>query len=145
MTTPAQIITQLETQLQDSADLSYVKNVMIGERESVTNFPVIFIEPLRNDEKDRNFQDADLMIEVALIGYISTREADKQIVGAGNTKGITDLENDIKKAISADRQLNTLAVDTRIKSTVYGRPENAARRLLMTIEVDFRQTATERA
>jgi len=145
MSTASSIMEKLKTQLEGNANLSYVSGVFIGARESVTLFPALFIEPIRNEETSESLAYQRLTLTVAILGYVSVRNVDKQIVGDTKTRGIIDLENDIKKAVSSDRSLGGLAIDTRIRQSVYGRSEHPARSISIEIDIDYAQDETERA
>jgi len=144
MSKPADILSQLKTILENSSDLSYVKNVFLGYREGIVQFPVIILEPVRIVESDGVYGRQDLRLSVAIIGFISVKNKDKQIVGDANYKGILDFENDVKKAISADRTLGGYAIHTTFIETRYEFVEYPVRGFAIDVEVRFRQDTKER-
>jgi len=144
MSKPADVLNQLKTILENSSDLSYVKNVFLGYREGITQFPVIILEPMRIVESDDIYGRQELRFSVAIIGFISVKDKERQIVGDANYKGILDFENDIKKAISADRTLGGYAIHTTFIETRYEFVEYPVRGLAIDIEVRFRQDTEAR-
>lgn len=145
MSTPTAILSALQTQLSGNATLSaYVKQFLLGVRESMTMFPVIVIEPVLNDESDEIHNRQECKLSVTVLAYIRVHDESKQIVGDANTKGILDVENDIKKALSSDRTLSGNCKWLSIKPTRYEFVNFPIRNLEMEIEIEFRQTDTGR-
>lgn len=144
MSKPADVLSQLKTQLENSTDLSYVKNIFLGYREGITQFPVIILEPMRIVESDDVYGRQELRFSIAVIGFIAVKDKERQIVGDSNYKGILDFENDIKKAISADRTLNGLAIHTSFIETRYEFVEYPVRGFAIDIEVRLRQDTEDR-
>lgn len=148
MSTPAQVITALQNQLKNSTALSYVNDefILLGARQGMAQYPCILLEPLPNTEEFRNDQNVkvDIRYFIAVIGYIRITEPDKQIVGDTNTKGIADLENDIKKAISADETLGGIVIDTIIHTSDPDLQEWPVRSVAIEVEIFFRQDRTAR-
>ena len=54
MSTPAQIIDAIVTQLQNSTAISYINDLAIlkGARDDINIYPTIIIEPVYDDEED---------------------------------------------------------------------------------------------
>jgi hypothetical protein len=146
MSKPAEILTQLQTQLQGSADLSYVTdtNVFLGVRENITQFPCIVIEPLGMTELDYVYSKQKLHFRISVVGFIHVTNKDKQIVGDTTDVGILDLENDVKKAISSDITLGGYAIKTEIQETAYEFVEFPIRSFSINLDVMFEQTAATR-
>ncbi len=147
MSTPAQVITALQNQLKNSSALSYINDefIMVGFREGLPQFPCIFIEPMPSEESrnDANTK-VDIRYTVAVTGLVRVTEPDKQIVGDSNTKGIADLENDIKKAISSDETLGGVVIDTIIHTSDKDIQEWPVRSVAIEVEIFFRQDRTAR-
>lgn len=144
MSKPSTILSTLKTQLEGSSDLSYVKEVFIGARENILNYPCIIIEPLGIDESDDIHAQQELVLRVGIFGYINVMTKSKQIVGDANTKGITDFLNDTAKAICSDRTISSNALWTRIITTHFDFVEYPARNFAMEIHIAYRQSSTGR-
>ena len=143
------IIAQIKTQLQNSSALSYVDDnlIFLGARDTINQFPAIVLEPLRVDESSERdvYQSVDLRIFFAVIGYVNIPDPSYQMVGDGSSiKGILDLENDIKKAISGDRTLGGNAIYTWIRTSTFDLDQFPVRSVGIEIEVLTRQTDTTR-
>lgn len=142
MSTPAGIVSALQTLLENDATLSaYVEQVLLGSREagSITLFPTLIIEPLSDEETDLLYTQENNHLIVQAIGLIKVLDKEKQIVGDANTKGILDIANDVKKAIDADRTLSATAIKATIKTTSY-RVDFPLRYFTMNIDIMYRQT-----
>lgn len=141
----ATILNQLKTQLAADATLaSYVKKFFLGVREDITNFPAIVIEPLLNQEGDEIYTRQEMNFRVYVIAFIKVEDPDKHLVGDANVKGILDVENDIKKAISSDRTLGGTCYHTRILQTLFEFVDFPLRSVKMEVEMYFRQNTTTR-
>jgi len=143
------IIAQIKTQLQNSSALSYVDDnlIFLGARDTINQFPAIVLEPLRVDESSERdvYQSVDLRIFFAVIGYVNIPDPSYQMVGDGSSiKGILDVENDIKKAISGDRTLGGNAIYTWIRTSTFDLDQFPVRSVGIEIEVLTRQTDTTR-
>jgi hypothetical protein len=144
MTTPAQALDALRDKLNAISYLSYVKEVLIQKRESITQFPSIQLHAVSLDESDDTDPYVDLSMNVDLYAYIRTQSIEKQIIGDTKTTGILDFENDIKKAIYADPTLGDYCIDSKVTNTVYVEGEHPAKGLIMRVILMFRQNATTR-
>lgn len=147
MSKPTEIISKLQDQLQASADLSYVNdnNILLGTRDNITQFPCIVLEPLGIREIDSTYPKQKLFMTVAVVGFINVMNKDKQIVGDTTDKGVMDLENDIKKAISSDITLDGYAISAKPISSAYEFVEYPVRSVAINVEILFEQVATERS
>jgi hypothetical protein len=143
---PSEILSQLQDQLQASSYLSYVNddNILLGTRDNIVQFPTIVIEPIGMKEIDNVYSTQRLFFNIAVVGFIHVMNKDKQIVGDATDKGILDLENDIKKAISSDITLGGYAIDTNLNTTAYEFVEYPIRSLSINLEILFQQTAATR-
>jgi len=147
MTTPAGILTALKTLLEDSSDLSYVKDteIFLGLREAYNVFPCIVIEKTRSDEqRDDVNGKAKIFMRVVVFGINRITDVDQQLVGSGGLKGTADMENDIKKAISADKTLGGTVIDINFGASVDNTEGWPTRGIGVEIEIEFRQTETTR-
>jgi hypothetical protein len=146
MSKPSEILTQIKTQLQNSADLSYVNdyNILLGVRDNMVQYPCIIIEPLGLLELDYVYPKQKLHFKIAVVGFIKVTNIDKQIVGDSTDKGILDLENHVKKALSSDITLGGYAHKLEIKETAYEFVEYPVRSFSISVDVMFEQIATTR-
>ena len=146
--TPASIVAEIQDVLQASSYLSYINDddIMLGVREGITVFPSIVIEVAGDRLLEENYPYEGRAINVNVIGYIQVFDKDKQLVGDTNTKGVLDIENDIRKAISADITLGLAGVyDTRLLATVQDIDQYPVRGFAVSIEVHYRQDRLTRA
>jgi hypothetical protein len=147
MSKPANILSQLQTQLKNSSDLSYVddNNIFLGAREGISQFPCIVLEPLNIGEVDHAYPKQRLTMTVAVVGFISITNKDKQIVGDATEKGVMDFENDVKKAICSDITLGGYAIDIALTMTAYEFVEYPTRSFSINCEILFEQVSSTRA
>jgi hypothetical protein len=143
---PSEILAQLQNQLKASADLNYIndENIFLGVRDSITQYPCIVIEPLGMIEGDYVYPKQKLHFKIAVVGFIHVTNKDKQIVGDTTDKGILDLENDVKKAISSDITLGGYAIKAASEETAYDFVEFPVRSFSINLDVLFEQIATTR-
>jgi hypothetical protein len=146
MSTSAEILDALKTQLEDDATLSaYVKNIYLGARENMTSFPLIFIEPVNTLETEERYGVQTVKLRAQIIGYIETMNKDMQIYGDAAHKGILDFENDIKKAIDYDRTLDGHAIHSSfVKESTYDIIAYPLRAVGIEIEILFEQLTNVR-
>lgn len=143
---PATILSAIQTQLQNSANLSYITdgNIMLGVRETIPRFPSIIIEPSELAETEYAYPKQRLTFSIAIIGYIEVMNNDKQFVGDATTKGILDLENDIKLALDSDRTLGGAAHHLNIRRSVYDFVNFPVRSVTINIDILLEQTMSTR-
>ena len=146
MSKPATIIGNLKTLLQDSSDLSYVSNnnILLGYRQGLVRYPMIILEPSEDVEEDITHNRQHMTFSIAVMGFIKVSDKDKQIVGSGSIKGVLDMLNDVKKAISSDRTIDSSAIWTRILKTDFDIEAYPVRSFTINIEVEYRQNSTTR-
>lgn len=147
MATPAEVLSALQAQLQNSANLSYVKdeNIFIGARDGITFFPCICIEREEMNESEYAYPVARLTMVVQLIILIKTEQKDYQLIGDGtNVKGTLDVENDVKLAIDSDRTLGGEAIHTEIQDSQDGVQEYPVRSVNLRLSILFQQTRSVR-
>ena len=146
--TPAAILTALQDVLQNSSYLSYINDgdIMLGVRENITTFPCILIEPINDRMLEDDYPNEQRAVDVNITGYIQVYDKDKQLVGDTNTKGVLDVDNDIRKAISADDKLGQNDIyDTRIMSIIHDFEQYPIRGFAITVEVHYKQNRLTRA
>jgi hypothetical protein len=146
MSTPAEVLTALHTQLTDDTTLSeYVKNIYLGIRENITAFPFIIIEPIKTTETEERYGIQTLKMRVAVIGYIQSINKDTPIIGDTNNKGILDIENDIKKAIDSSRTLSGNCIHTSLAGeSTYDISNYPVRAVQINIDILFEQQSNVR-
>jgi len=120
MSTHKEILDEVQDQLQESANLSWLddNDIIIGDREvEKHSFPCLIINHERtseDDEEDINGDDVELTSTISIIGHVKNEDPTMLVTGDGaNEKGIIDLLQDTLKALHADRTLNGLAFDMR--------------------------------
>jgi hypothetical protein len=146
--TPATIISTIQTLLKNSSDLSYIADgdILLGVRESITTFPCLLIEPVNDKIIVEDFPNEQRILSVNITGYVQVYDKDKQLVGDANTKGVLDVENDIRKALSSDNTLGIADVyDSRIINSVHDFEQYPIRGFAINLEVHYRQNRLTRA
>jgi len=144
MSTPAEVMTAVQTLLENDSNLSYVKKVMLGIREEITLFPCIVLEPLDNLELPETYPRQELDFSIGVYGYIRATTKDKQLVGTVAQPGVLDLENDMKLALDSDRVLSCKAYDMAIVRSDYDIKYWPIRGVLMQVVYKLKQTIGER-
>jgi hypothetical protein len=145
--TPSSIVAKIQDILQDSSDLSYVNDydILLGVRENITTFPSILIEPTSDIliQEDYQFEQRELSVNITC--YVQVYDKDKQIVGDANTKGVLEIENDIRKALSADNTLGLTGVyDSRILSSIHEFEQYPVRGFALNFSIHYKQNRTLR-
>ena len=101
---------KIKTILEEDTVLSpYIKAVYSGTRDDipVNMFPCIILEPTNAPEEPVTMpHNTEINFTLTIFGYIKIFDVDKQIVGDATTKGILDLNFDIKKALGAHIDLD---------------------------------------
>lgn len=149
--TSKSIISQLKTYLQDDTTLStYVRSVYLGVRTNIpdSDFPCIIIEPVSNLEDES--QDLNTLqrcyFSAIVLGYVNVIDVDRQVVGDTVTKGIMDLENDIKIALSAFYpNLNSTCISFKFKNSTYDYEKFPIRGVSIEMEFYYQQNRLTRA
>ena len=101
---------KIKTILEEDTVLSpYIKIVYPGTRDNipVNMFPCIILEPTNAPEEPVTMpHNTEINFTLTIFGYIKIFDVDKQIVGDATTKGILDLNFDIKHALGAHIDLD---------------------------------------
>ena len=112
---------QIKTVLSTDTDLSYIKKVFEGFRDMVPedNYPCIYIEPVQSPESPYSTGNrVKINFDIQIIGEMLALDFDHQIYGYTYTetvdgvpvtrtvKGIMDIGNDIKSALSKSMNLS---------------------------------------
>lgn len=141
-------INRIKTLLEDDSTLSgYIQKVYLGVRQNIpkNNTPFIIIEPINETEEDIIYQRQQLRTTFLISAYIMDYDKDRQIVGDSTNKGIMDVKNDIKKALSADPTLNSNCIKFYFPNVLYDISDYPMRGVQIEMEVMFRQDFTTRA
>jgi len=88
---------------------TYIKIVYSGTRENipVNNFPCIILEPTNAPEEPVTMpHNTEINFTVTIWAYVKIFDVDKQIIGDTTTKGVLDINFDIKKALGAHIDLD---------------------------------------
>jgi len=96
------IIKELINIFRNDTDLNYIRAVLVGDRPENYSpmFPNITIEPSSN-MTERILEDRRKLncLKLMIAGAILIDDMEKQILGTNTTKGIMDLEKDIKNTL----------------------------------------------
>lgn len=142
----ADILAALKSQLEADTTLAdYIKAVFLGVREDITKFPCLILEPVSNIEGDEIHNRQELNFRIAVIGFVNVPDPDKHLVGDSQVKGVLDIENDVKKAISSDRTLGGECYHASIMETRYEVADYPIRSFRIEVDFYFRQNTLTRA
>ena len=101
---------KVKTILEEDTVLSpYIKVVYSGTRDNVpvNMFPCIILEPTNAPEEPVTMpHNTEINFTITIWGYIKIFDVDKQIVGDATTKGVLDVNFDIKKALGGHINLD---------------------------------------
>ena len=104
------IFNKVKSILEEDIELKkYIKVVYAGTRDNIpTNmFPVIILEPTNAPEESVTMPNGtEINFTVTIWAYVKIFDVDKQIVGDATTKGVLDVNFDIKKALGAHIDLD---------------------------------------
>lgn len=145
------IINQVQALLLADATLStYVTKVYQGVRSDIPdkNFPCIILEPVMNTE--RNELDSNVLqrlyLKLSINAYIRAHKMDLQISGDATHVGILDIENDIKKALSAYYpSLNGECIHFKFLQSQYDIERWPIRGVSMEVDFYYQQNILTRA
>ena len=148
MSTPNDIILQLQTQLKNSSHLSYVSDdkIFLGLRANFDAYPIICIEPLNLLDNAGSVMGIQyLKLKIALLAYIhmDTGDAEEGIADT-SLNSVLKLENDIKKALDADLTLSGKVYDLNYGQSAYDFSNYPLRGVQIEIELSFKQSAKTR-
>jgi len=114
--------------LEEDIELKkYIKVVYAGTRDDikVNMFPVLILEPTNAPEEPVTMpHNTEINFTITIFGYVKVFDVDKQITGDATTKGILDLNFDIKKALGGHIDLDNECLyfsfpDTRFDFSSY--------------------------
>lgn len=142
------IFNKVKSILEDDAVLkTYVKKVFAGTRDNipVNNFPCIILEPAKAPEKFITMpHKVEIGFTITIYAYIKIYDVDKQIVGDDTTKGILDVNFDIKKALGAYEDLDGECINFEFLDTRFDFDSFPFRGVEMDMEIILRQDFTDR-
>lgn len=146
MSLPSDVFRALTALLQESDDLSYIKQVLEGQREldSITEYPSIIVDYIASDENDDTYSHQRITMTVSINVIVKVFDKDKQIIGTTTEKGILDIINDIKNVIDTDRTLGGQALHTQITSDSITTDNFPVRVLSLTCNILYEQTEGNR-
>jgi hypothetical protein len=149
MSTPQEILLQVQTQLKNSTALSYVDDtkIFLGMRANPDNFPCIFIEPLNIADTSGAVTGIQyLIMKIAIAGFVllDTGTPDEVLADA-SLNSILKLENDIKKSVDADQTLSQKVYCTNYIQSSYDFSAYPLRGVQIEIECKFKQITTTRS
>jgi len=117
MATKEAIWTKVKTTLENDSTLSaYIKKVHEGVNPKLfeapkPHFPCIFMEDGSSSEEIKAFPyQVTVTYSIILYLFLYVYDYAKQIRGDDETKGIMDIEEDIKKALGADPSLGSVGI-----------------------------------
>ena len=140
---------KVKTILEEDTVLSpYIKIVYSGTRDDipVNMFPCIILEPTNAPEEAVTMpHNTEINFTLTIFGYIKIFDVDKQIVGDATTKGILDLNFDIKKALGAHIDLNGECLYFSFPDTRFDFSSYPFRGVEIDMKITLRQSFVTRA
>ena len=139
---------QLVSTLQNDPTLSlYIKQVFEGRRFEIEpdSLPCIMLEPTGNNISEKEMNEVqDVYLNIDLFAFSSAQAADfkKTIVGGPNSKGILDIENDIRACLSSSYSLGDRVIDVKLDPTVFDTidmDKYPVRGMLIPLRILYRQ------
>jgi len=145
--TTKEIFEELQTILANAPELAYVKAIYAGTRENIpqSQFPCIILEPMRMEERNIGFPMVEPRFTILIMGYMRVHDKDKQIIGDDTTKGILDMENDIKTALGPYHDLNGKCLFWEVGSTHFDISAYPVRGVVIEVTFAYQQDARTRA
>lgn len=132
---------------EDTVLSPYIKVVYSGTRDDipVNMFPCIILEPTNAPEEPVTMpHNTEINFTVTIFGYIKIFDVDKQIVGDATTKGILDLNFDIKKALGAHIDLDGNCLYFSFPDTRFDFSSYPFRGVEIDIKITLRQSFVTR-
>ena len=126
----------------------YIKKVYAGTRSDVptSNFPCIFLEPTNAPERDVTMPHGiEIGFGMTIFAYIKVMDIDKQIVGDATTKGILDVDYDIKKALGANVDLDGECITYSLPNTRFTFENYPFRGVEIDMDIMLKQNLVTRA
>ena len=143
------IFNKVKSILEDDLVLkAYIKKVYSGTRKDIptNNFPCIFLEPTNAPERAKTVPNGmEVGFGMMIVGYIKVMDIDKQIVGDATTKGILDVNYDIKKAMGAYVDLDGTCLTYSFPDTRFNFENYPFRGVEIDLDILLKQNFVTRA
>jgi hypothetical protein len=135
------IYSALKSQLENAVGLSYVKQVLGGNRDlnTITLFPTILINYTGEQESQEVYNRFENKIFFTITGVVNVIDPEKALIGDANTDGIMDFLNDVKTALDSDYTLGGVASHIVIGNSQSTSDLYPLNFFALEIEVWFRQ------
>ncbi len=142
------IFNKVKSILEKDIELKkYIKIVYAGTRDDipVNMFPVLILEPTNAPEEAITMpHNTEITFTMTIFGYVKIFDVDKQIVGDDTTKGILDLNFDIKKALGAHIDLDGECLYFSFPDTRFDFSSYPFRGIEIDIKITLRQSFVTR-
>lgn len=119
-------------------NINYVKDVFVGVRESITNFPCLAIEVNRIREEENICGKVELFTDLFIYGFVRESDKDELLIGSGGRKGIVDLLEDVKNALDVDRTIGGEVIHLSIGEARFGVVDYPVRGFELDVSVRYR-------
>jgi len=143
------IFNKVKSILENDAVLeTYIKKVYAGTRADVptSNFPCIFLEPTNAPERGGTLPyGIEIGFGMTIFAYIKIMDIDKQVVGDTTTKGILDVNYDIKKAMGAYIDLDGECITYGLPDTRFTFENYPFRGVEIDMDIMLKQNLVTRA
>lgn len=141
MAKPLEVLNQIQTLLQASSYLTDVvdSNILVGMRDNVVKYPTLIIELLSIREDNAAYGKQRLTMMIGIIGLVNTYDKENQFTD------LLGMENNVKKALSADITQGGYAINTEFGETIYDIVEYPVRSFNIRVDILFEQTSTGRS
>jgi len=143
------IFNKVQSILEDDLVLKeYIKKVYAGTRADIptSNFPCILLEPTNAPERDATMPHGiEIDLGITIFAYIKVMDIDKQIVGDATTKGILDVNYDIKKALGAYVDLDDTCLTYTLPDTRFTFENYPFRGVEIDMDIMLKQNLVTRA
>ena len=126
---------------------AYIKKVYAGTRDDipVNNFPCILLEPTNAPERPVTIpNNMEIEFKMTIFAYIKVYDVDKQIVGDATTKGILDVNYDIKTALGAYIDLDGECLEYSLPDTRFTFDSYPFRGVEIDMSITLRQSFVTR-
>lgn len=131
-----------------ATELPYMKKVYEGITENIplSHFPCIVMEPVSDPESRLTYPVVEPTFTISIMGYMKVyKKGDRQIVGDATTKGILDIERDIKLAIGKhEPQLGTEALFVEYGAVEFDFTSYPIRGVTIETRIRYRQNVDTR-
>ncbi len=142
--TLCEVMKQLKDDFENDVTLAaYIKQVLLGTRENIAEFPCIIIDPVRIRFLLESYPSQDYIADIIIIGYARIHDKDSQFTGVdGEVTGLLDIENDVRNVLMSDRSVDCKILDLKITEVGYDFAEYPVRSFAMRVECQYRKLTT---